>query len=113
MGTQWQLQEAENRFDEIAEEALTKGPQTVTRHGLPIVVIMSAPEYHKITLTINTLVEFLQNSPLAEVELNIYRDKDKYAAQAARLPKDFRDGVCDWSKDGVEQQGLQGLWLKF
>ncbi|MES3008750.1 MAG: DUF6351 family protein [Pseudomonadota bacterium] len=34
-------------------------------------------------------------------------------AQSARLQKVFRDGVCDWSKDGVEQQGLQGLWLKF
>lgn len=31
--TQWQLQEAENRFDEIVEEALTNGPQTMTRHG--------------------------------------------------------------------------------
>ncbi len=30
-----------------------------------------------------------------------------------RLEKIFPDGVCDWSKPGVEQQNLVGTWLKF
>lgn len=35
------------------------------------------------------------------------------AGQAARLQAIFPEGVCDWSKPGVEQQGLQGIWLSF
>lgn len=35
------------------------------------------------------------------------------AAQATRLQTVFPQGVCDWSKPGVEQQGLRGTWLKF
>jgi hypothetical protein len=34
-------------------------------------------------------------------------------AQATRLATVFPDGVCDWSKPGVEQQGLRGTWLQF
>ena len=35
------------------------------------------------------------------------------AAQQARLASVFPAGVCDWSKPGVEQQGLRGTWLSF
>lgn len=33
------------------------------------------------------------------------------AAQWARLESIFPTGVCDWSKRGYEQQGLEGTWL--
>jgi hypothetical protein len=32
--------------------------------------------------------------------------------ELVRLKSAFPDGVCDWSKPGVEQQGLGGTWLK-
>ena len=35
------------------------------------------------------------------------------AAQRIRLAELFPGGVCDWSKPGVEQQGLRGTWLAF
>jgi hypothetical protein len=35
------------------------------------------------------------------------------AEQWTRLNTIFKEGVCDWSKPGVEQQGLRGTWLKF
>ncbi len=35
------------------------------------------------------------------------------ATQQSRLATVFPEGVCDWSKPGVEQQGLRGTWLKF
>ena len=35
------------------------------------------------------------------------------SAQMVRLQQAFPSGVCDWSKDGVAQQGLKGTWLKF
>jgi prevent-host-death family protein len=44
MNAPWQLQEAKNRFSEVVDEALHKGPQTVTRHGQEVVVIISAAE---------------------------------------------------------------------
>ena len=34
-------------------------------------------------------------------------------AQQTRLAQVFPQGVCDWSKPGVEQQGLRGTWLTF
>lgn len=33
--------------------------------------------------------------------------------QQTRLMAIFPEGVCDWSKPGVEQQGLRGTWLSF
>ncbi|MBI3048451.1 MAG: hypothetical protein HYY76_09060 [Acidobacteria bacterium] len=35
------------------------------------------------------------------------------ADELARLRRIFPEGVCDWSKPGVEQQGLAGTWLVF
>lgn len=34
-------------------------------------------------------------------------------AQSTRLQAIFPDGVCDWSKPGLEQQGLAGTWLSY
>ncbi|HBT5887355.1 hypothetical protein JR904_03785 [Enterobacter roggenkampii] len=34
-------------------------------------------------------------------------------AQVARLKQTFHDGVCDFSKPGIEQQGLAGSWFGF
>ena len=43
----WQLQDAKNKFSELVEHALHDGPQMVTRHGKPAVVVMSAEEFEK------------------------------------------------------------------
>ena len=45
----WQLQHAKNRFSELVEAALRKGPQEVTRHGKPAVVVVSKEEYDRLT----------------------------------------------------------------
>ncbi|HLD10032.1 MAG TPA: type II toxin-antitoxin system Phd/YefM family antitoxin [Methylophilaceae bacterium] len=76
MNTLWQLQEAKNRFSEVVDEALIHGPQTVTRHGREVVVILAMEEYRRMKQPKNTLVEFLQVSPLAAVELDITRSKE-------------------------------------
>ncbi len=41
----WQLQEAKNRLSEVVNLALEEGPQTITRHGKPAVVVISVDEY--------------------------------------------------------------------
>lgn len=35
------------------------------------------------------------------------------AAQMSRVKEIFADGVCDWSKPGVEQQKMAGTWQRF
>ena len=45
----WQLQEAKNRFSEVVELALCEGPQTITRHGRPAVVIVATEQYARET----------------------------------------------------------------
>lgn len=40
----WQVQEAKNRFSEVIECALHEGPQTVTRHGRPVVRVVAVAE---------------------------------------------------------------------
>jgi antitoxin Phd len=75
MSRVWQLQEAKNRFSEVVDEALKKGPQTVTRRGKEAVVIMSSAEYHKMVVQQKKLSEFFAESPLSDAILDLSRDK--------------------------------------
>ncbi len=72
----WQLQEAKSKFSQLVENAMHKEPQIVTKHGDKAVVVLSFEEYIKITKPKTDLVEFLRNSPLAEIGLDITRNKD-------------------------------------
>jgi len=45
----WQLQEAKNRLSEVVDRALSEGPQTITRHGRPAVVIVAVEQYARET----------------------------------------------------------------
>ncbi|HEY9838977.1 MAG: type II toxin-antitoxin system Phd/YefM family antitoxin [Candidatus Sericytochromatia bacterium] len=76
----WQLQEAKNKFSQLVESARTEGPQFVTRHGKNVVVILSAEAYQKMTdkqheRQPQSLVQFFRESPLAELALELERDK--------------------------------------
>lgn len=43
----WSVQDAKNRFSAVVEAARRK-PQTVTKHGKPAVVVVSADEYERL-----------------------------------------------------------------
>lgn len=73
---QWQLQEAKNRFSEVVDEALARGPQTVTRHGREVVVIVSAEEYRRMKQPISNLQKCLQVPAEYAVELDISRSRE-------------------------------------
>ena len=75
MNNSWQLQEAKNKFSRLVENAVTNGPQFVTKHGKDSVVVLSIQDYQKITKPKSNLVMFFQNSPLTGLNLNIERDK--------------------------------------
>jgi prevent-host-death family protein len=41
----WSLHDAKNRFSAVVEAAQRRGPQTVTKHGKPAVVVVDAGSY--------------------------------------------------------------------
>jgi prevent-host-death family protein len=43
----WSVQDAKNRFSEVVEAAREK-PQTVTKHGKRVVVVVAAEEYDRL-----------------------------------------------------------------
>ena len=45
----WQLQEAKNQLSAVVDLALSDGPQTITRHGRPAVVLISVEQYERET----------------------------------------------------------------
>ncbi len=46
--TEWQLQDAKNRFSAVVDAALAGTPQCVTRRGKPAVVVLSVEEYERL-----------------------------------------------------------------
>ncbi len=73
----WQLQEAKNKFSRLVTRAQEIGPQIVTKHGQAAVVVLSAEEYEKLTKPEKNLVQFFQDSPLAQEDLLIERSNEK------------------------------------
>jgi len=71
----WQLQEAKQKFSQVVQRALTEGPQTVTRHGERVVVIISADEYRRLTEKKPSFLEFLMSGPDLSA-LDLTRDDD-------------------------------------
>lgn len=75
MNKLWQLQEAKNKFSQVVDEALVKGPQVVTRRGEEVVVIISTEEYNRLKKSQSSLTDFFRQSPLVGVELDLNRDQ--------------------------------------
>jgi prevent-host-death family protein len=71
----WQLQDAKNKLSEVIEDALTEGPQLITRRGKEVAIVLSYQEYQRLTSTDESLYEFFRRSPLVGVELDLSRDK--------------------------------------
>ena len=42
----WQIQEAKARFSELLRASLEDGPQTVTRRGVPLAVLVSVEQWN-------------------------------------------------------------------
>lgn len=59
----WQLQEAKQKFSELVRRALAEGPQTVTRRGEEVVVVVPAEEFRRLTGNRPGFKEFLMSGP--------------------------------------------------
>ncbi len=76
MKSTWQLQQAKNQLSLLVEDALTKGPQTITRHGEPVVVVVSVKDFQQARKPRTKLSEFLADSPLRGSGINLERVRD-------------------------------------
>lgn len=77
MARVWQLQEAKNKLSEVVEEAMTNGPQVITKRGVEAAVVLSYAEYRKMMLRQTPISVFFQESPLAEETLDLSRDRSE------------------------------------
>ncbi|MES2204362.1 MAG: type II toxin-antitoxin system Phd/YefM family antitoxin [Pseudomonadota bacterium] len=73
----WQLQDAKAQFSDVIQQTIHHGPQLVTLRGKPSVILISVEEYEQLIRPKKNLVEFLQNSPLKDVSLDIKRSTSK------------------------------------
>ena len=73
MKNTWQLQEAKNQLSNVVENALTRGPQTITRHGRNAVVVVAVNEFHQQRSRRKSIVELFE--PARGLDLRIQRDR--------------------------------------
>ena len=76
----WQVQEAKAMLSEVIKATAAK-PQIVTVRGKETAVILSFEEYQKLVRPRQTLFEFIQSSPLRDLELELPQ----------RLPEKMRE----------------------
>jgi antitoxin Phd len=79
----WQLQEAKNRFSEVVDEAIERGPQMITRRGVETVVLLSVADYRKMVRGAQSITQFFRNSPLVGEDLDLSRDQSPIRAEPA------------------------------
>jgi antitoxin Phd len=70
----WPVQDAKNQLSHVIELARSKGPQTITRHGRPVVIVVAAEEFKKNQAQQETPLEFF--SRLKGTGLELKRRKD-------------------------------------
>jgi prevent-host-death family protein len=73
--TRWQVQEAKQRFSEVVRRAMVEGPQTVTRRGEEVVVVLSSEQYRRLSSSKPDFKTFLLSGPDLG-ELNLERAQD-------------------------------------
>ena len=76
MITTWPSQDAKKRFDELIDKTLSEGCQVITRRGVPVVMVVPAPQSKEKNHDDDNLATFLLNSPLAGSGLEIEHSRD-------------------------------------
>ena len=71
--SRWQLQDAKARFSHLVKSAQSDGPQEITVHGRPAAVLLSAEDYQRLVGPKLSFVEFMRQSPLVGVDLDLRR----------------------------------------
>jgi prevent-host-death family protein len=72
----WTVAEAKARLSEVLDQAVSQGPQTITRSGRITAIVVSCEEWERKTKRAGNLAEFFAASPLCGSELEIERVPD-------------------------------------
>ncbi len=67
----WAVAEAKAKFSAVVEQALTEGPQEITRNGKQVVTVIATEELERLRKPKRSLAAFLLNSPLPGSGLKI------------------------------------------
>ena len=73
----WSVAKAKAQFSDVIAEAEARGPQTITRHGKPAAVVVSAKEWQARARRQGTLADFFASSPLAGSGLEMPRGEGR------------------------------------
>ena len=77
----WQVQEAKMRLSQVIDEAQTKGPQMITRHGVDRAVVLSIDDFRSLTASKPDLRAYLLGGPkVDEFEIEPERDTGREIA---------------------------------
>ncbi len=71
----WQVQDAKTRLSKVIEEAHSKGPQIITRHGAERAVVLSIDDFRALTAHKPGLKEYLLGGPKVD-SFEIEPDRD-------------------------------------
>jgi prevent-host-death family protein len=80
--TTWPVAEAKARLSAVIDQALTEGPQTITRNGRNAVVVVSADEWDRKNRRQGNLAEFLASSPLRGSRIRVKRSTERSRGRA-------------------------------
>jgi antitoxin Phd len=71
----WQVQEAKMRLSQVIEEAQTKGPQMITRHGVDRAVVLSVDDFRALSAHKPDLRDYLLGGPKVD-DFEVASDRD-------------------------------------
>lgn len=73
----WSVADAKARLSEVMERARREGPQEISRHGRPAVIVVAIEEWEAKSRRKGSLAEFFLTSPLRGVDLDLDRRDDE------------------------------------
>ncbi|MEP7135438.1 MAG: type II toxin-antitoxin system Phd/YefM family antitoxin [Chloroflexota bacterium] len=71
----WQLKEAKRNLSKVIKLALEQEPQTITRRGEKVAIVISYNEYLRAIKPQIKLSEFFRKSPLAKTDIDLSHEK--------------------------------------
>jgi prevent-host-death family protein len=69
----WAVAKAKANLGAVIDSALSDGPQTITRNGRNVVVVVSAEEWERKARRKGNLAEFFASSPLRGSRIQVKR----------------------------------------
>lgn len=84
----WQVQEAKQRFSEVLRAVQRDGPQTITRHGEVVAVVLDIDEYRRLVAPRRDLVEHLLGPPYFDDDVVSVVDEVE-AERKSDFPRDI------------------------